>query len=960
MFRRSIAEYHAIGVGVILCACLAWPTAALATARPDSGTVAATRHAKDVTLRIVVRALPHSLSAKIVLTGPHHLRKLVARSVSLELPLGVWTLAAAPVRAKAGAYYATVPRVRERLVVGKPMTATVSYATLVPKTTKVVPASDTVSLAGEPSGPRTLTLDGTAAREAKVGEYLASGVTPAAPDGYLVKVVSLAHSGGGRAVAAVDNATLLEALPSGEIAAEEALEPPAEAEASSVSRHGVLTPARGGGREPTAHTADFILHTTNLTCETGAGVHVESPSVTFSPSMAIHAHWGFFKLDSASFTATVAASLEMGAEADAGAHCETNDPGIGLFPHEISLPDIDVQVGPVPVVITPKLQVYLSGSASITAKVSFSIEQSASATVGVSYEHGRFSPIDSFPEHFKQSFTPEGDASAEVALTPTVDTLIYGVAGPSFDIGAAAKFNADIHKTPWWTLQGCLQAGIGFVISPLDLNWSDPHLIQLCKTLLTASTAPPGSGGGGPGASAPPVNSSPPVIKDLSEPPKIGEVLYAAPGNWLGTVTYYNYQWQRCSNPGDCTPITGASGAYYQTTPSDVRDTIRVAVSAGNSAGASTPAVSAETEEVIEGQCKPASATAEGTVYGWGYNERYELGDGNTANSSLPIESCISGVREVAAASDDIYALGTNGLVYGWGPSCSGSILATSTDGLSPGVVLGLSNIKQIATESASTGYALSNDGKVYSWGTNELGQLGDGMTTSRWVPEQVQGLPPISHIYAGDGTAFAVAEDGAVYMWGNVPVALASEHETQPTLIPGLAEVKRIASGGGAFFFLHDDGTVEAWGNNIFGLLGIGSPNPLFASTRQPIPGLSNVVSLAAGSSDAFAVESNGNVYSWGFDGDDLGRPPTETATYIPERIPGVPPMTDVVAGGYGTYVLSKDGTVYAWGGNESGQLGDGTTEASASPVKVQRLSDVTAITASINDGIAIVGSAE
>ena len=471
-----------------------------------------------------------------------------------------------------------------------------------------------------------------------------------------------------------------------------------------------------------------------------------------------------------------------------------------------------------------------------------------------------------------------------------------------------------------------------------------------------------GGGGGGSGGGAPPVDASPPVIKDLSEPPKIGEVLYAAPGNWLGTVTYYNYQWQRCSQPGDCTPITGAWGAYYRTTPSDVHDTIRVAVSAGNSAGASTPVISAETEEVIEGQCKPASATAEGTVYGWGYNERDELGDGNAVNSSLPVESCISGIREVAAASDDIYALGTNGLVYGWGPSCSGSILATSTDGLSPGVVLGLSNIKQIATEAASAGYALSNDGKVYSWGPNELGQLGDGTTTSRWTPEQVKGLPPISQIYAGAGTAFAVAEDGAVYMWGEVPGATSSEYDTEPTLIPELTEVKRIAAGGGAFLFLHNNGTVESWGSNWWGLLGIGSPNPPFASTRQPVPGLSNVVSLAAGSLAAFAVESNGEVYSWGFNGrSSLGRELPETWSYAPERIPGLPPIAEVAAGGlYGGYALSESGTVYAWGWNESGQLGDGTTKESASPVMVQGLSSVTAITASINDGIAIVGSAE
>lgn len=439
----------------------------------------------------------------MVIAGPHHLRKRITGSTSLKLAGGVYTLSAGPVEASAGAYYATAPQEHSHLRAGHVTTVIVSYATLVPKTTSVVPTLDTASLTGEPSGPRVLRLAGAAARSAKVGETLASGSTAAAPDGYLVKVVKIVQKSSGATVLDVENTTLPQALPSGEIAAEDTLEPPAGAASPNGGGALGLTLGLAHGGSRSAHVAGFSLHATNLTCTTSAGVHINSPTVSFTPSIALHAHWGFFKLDSASFAATVAASLAMGANAEAGASCETNDPGIGLLAHPISLPDIDVQVGPIPVVITPRLQVYLSGKASITAKVSVSIEQSASATVGVSYEHGRFSPIDSFPEHFKQSFTSEGDAAAELALTPTVDTLIYGITGPSFDIGAAAKFDADVHKTPWWTLEGCLEAGLGFVVGPLGLNWSDPHLIQLCKTLLKAIGGPPSSsgapGGGGSG-----------------------------------------------------------------------------------------------------------------------------------------------------------------------------------------------------------------------------------------------------------------------------------------------------------------------------------------------------------------------------------------------------------------------------------------------------------------------------
>jgi len=35
----------------------------------------------------------------------------------------------------------------------------------------------------------------------------------------------------------------------------------------------------------------------------------------------------------------------------------------------------------------------------------------------------------------------------------------------------------------------------------------------------------------------------------------------------------------------------------------------------------------------------------------------------------------------------------------------------------------------------------LRRDGTVWAWGFNGVGRLGDGTTTDRWTPVQVQGL---------------------------------------------------------------------------------------------------------------------------------------------------------------------------------------------------------------------------
>jgi alpha-tubulin suppressor-like RCC1 family protein len=940
-----------------------------------------TRHASDATLRIVVRALPRSLSAEIVLAGPRHLHKRVARSVSLKLPAGVYALSSDAVKTRAGAYYATAPHVRQRLRAGHVTTVTVSYATLVPKTTRVVPASGTVSLLGEPSGPRVLTLTGVAARNVKLGQFLASGSTTAAPNGYLVKVTKVTHKDNGIAVLDVQDATLLEALPSGEIDAEAPLEPPAEAASLRGGRAPDLTLGHSRG-SPTAHAAGFSLHTTNLTCQSSAGVHVEKPTVTFSPSIALHARWGFLKLDSASFTATVAASLAMGANAEAGASCETNNPGIGLLPHPISLPDIDVQIGPVPVVITPRLQVYLSGNASITAKVSVSLEQSASATVGASYEHGSFVPISSFSQHFRPSFTAEGDASGELALTPTLDTLIYGVAGPSFDIGAVAKLNADVKKTPWWTLQGCLQAGLGFVISPLGLNWSDPHLIQLCKTLLSATSGPPLSA---IAASSPPANTSPPTITDEqgNNPPKVGDTLHAGTGSWTGSPNEYIIHWEDCKPAGTCTSNFLSSAApIYKVTEHDLGDTLRVVVTATNGAGSSQPAVSPETGVVGGhggGAHVVATAVANGGFYTcallstggvacWGANTLGELGDGLSTGP----EECLgfacstkavsvvgmSDATAITANSSETCALLSTGGVDCWGggpPRCHEFDSCITK----PMAVTGITDATAIAGSCA-----LLSTGAVDCWGGNLWGELGDGTTEPSEVPVQVHGITNATAISSQGADACALLSTGAVDCWGDNSFGqlgdatstgpekcyISAEQDetcsTTPVAVTGITDARAIATSAGQTCAVLSKGGVDCWGENDFGQLGDGSSagpercmigtEPYLCSTIPvAVSNLTNATTITVGIDDTCALLSTGEVDCWGVAedgalGDNASAGPEEcrlSCSRMPVTVSGITDATAVAAGQNGVCAALSVSGVDCWGVNSVGQLGDGTS---------------------------------
>ena len=212
-----------------------------------------------------------------------------------------------------------------------------------------------------------------------------------------------------------------------------------------------------------------------------------------------------------------------------------------------------------------------------------------------------------------------------------------------------------------------------------------------------------------------------------------------------------------------------------------------------------------------------------------------------------------------------------------------------------------------------ATGYqftaVLLDDGTVTAFGPNSNGQLGRGNT------QQVGH----SATYSARGAALVLAA------------------------LPTNTKATKIACGDAYVCALLDDGTVRCWGNNGLNQLGNGNTNSIgdgagemgnsLVAVRLPV--LTSAVDVAAGTSFACAVTSDGNVYCWGnnnYGQNGFGTVSTPgqggNANTLQRVLLPMEFFTSVMSVRCGmgfACVLTSTGQVGCWGLNNYGQLGRG-----------------------------------
>jgi alpha-tubulin suppressor-like RCC1 family protein len=189
---------------------------------------------------------------------------------------------------------------------------------------------------------------------------------------------------------------------------------------------------------------------------------------------------------------------------------------------------------------------------------------------------------------------------------------------------------------------------------------------------------------------------------------------------------------------------------------------------------------------------------------------------------------------------------------------------------------------------------------------------------------------PFSASLLAAGGTATcAVAVSGGLYCWGD---GLFSSSTTTPTPVASAVSFASLAMGRSHGCGLTSSGAAYCWGNNGIGELGIGS---LSANESQPraVAGGLTFASIAAGDSFTCGLTTDQRVLCWGDNTvGELGNGST-TASTTPVPITATEHFTALAAGYGHVCAIATTGAIYCWGANNTGQLGATVTDVCMIP---------------------------
>jgi hypothetical protein len=452
-------------------------------------------------LTITVSELPSGASASITVSGPSGYSASVTSTETLQVAAGAYTVAAASVSAGKSNYYPAIASQSAIVAVSTTASVTVDYATIIPTTTKAIDAAGKSSLTvSSDASTITMSTSSAVAASLQANDILASGITTAAPNGLLVKIISVSTSGQ-TVTASVEPATLEEAIQQG------TLQYRATLDTTNTTRSAYLPKASSRSRrlpgsrrlsrslaQPEATTIGACANNPNTLNYPYPSVPLfETPNSTltllgesdFCPTISFVAKISAFGVLSANATASLGVHNAIGVE---GTDHVEFDP-VYNFPAITSVP-IEVSIGPLVVVVQPTLTPFIGLDGSADASAYAGITTDSTVSVGLSYANGTWTPSGSASPTVVQPATAvDGQVSIKAYAGLKAGVLIYGTVTPYLSTDGYLQFQSGLNMTPCWSLTAGVEGSVGISGTALGKDFDYPTApLNLYSASIAQST----------------------------------------------------------------------------------------------------------------------------------------------------------------------------------------------------------------------------------------------------------------------------------------------------------------------------------------------------------------------------------------------------------------------------------------------------------------------------------------
>ena len=233
----------------------------------------------------------------------------------------------------------------------------------------------------------------------------------------------------------------------------------------------------------------------------------------------------------------------------------------------------------------------------------------------------------------------------------------------------------------------------------------------------------------------------------------------------------------------------------------------------------------------------------------------------------------------------------------------------------------------------------------MWSFGQNSSGQLGTGNKTNFNVPQKILEIPPVLSVSCGEHHTLIITNDSNLWSWGRNnygQLCLGNQKDQLKPQKTSFSDISKISTGNIHSLFQNNKGEIFACGHNQFGQCGLGHSKHPQITPSLILNTPPNIVQFVSGHHQNLFLDSEGNVFSVGYNAHGSLGLGHNTTQNILNKIPNIPCIKTISCVYPSCYLIDFEGNVWSFGYNNHGQLGHGDTTDTNIPKVIPTLRDI------------------